>query len=188
MAKRDWAAIQRRYITDQTTSFTSLAAEHSVSRQAIAWHAARESWSAERCRFLAEVGERLVRDGALSAAEQLRRRNEKQLKANEQLRWLINHRLMYRRPDGSVAINGDTTILEVCRAVTAHCELYRLDRLVLGASTENVQPAPIHDRLAEMSEEELQTELKRIRAADFADLSDEELAQLGLRRTHPTLQ
>jgi hypothetical protein len=92
---------------------------------------------------------------------------------------------MYRRPDGSIAPNGDTTITEIAKAVSACCELYRCDRLILGAD-DMPHPMP-RDRFADYTDEELQAELQRVRAANFASTTDEELEELGLRRKKPTI-
>ena len=46
----------------------------------------------------------------------------------------------------------------------AYAELNRLDRLALGASTENVQPASARDRIDEMSDEQVIAELARLRS------------------------
>jgi hypothetical protein len=163
MAKRtDWATLKATFIQQPTTTCAALAAEHGISRQAVQWHCRREDWVTERCHFLAEVEARLVRVCADSAAEQLRRRNEEQLRQNEELREILDDRLMYRRPSGVKVAKTDVSIAEVVRAIAAFGELYRCDRLVLGA--DNIQPAVMRDRFAEMTSEELEEELRRVRA------------------------
>ena len=67
--------------------------------------------------------------------------------------------------DGNLVTRADLTINEVSCAVIALSLLYRIDRLALGADLD-VQPSP-RDRFSEMTDQELEEELARLRKKDL---------------------
>jgi hypothetical protein len=161
----NWATIKAEYISDPSVSAEQLATKHGLAVSTVRWHATHEKWMQAR----AEYAETLVKNLSLAAINKnvvsvLREVNDKQLKQNEELRYMLNSKLKTRGLDGKITVRSDVTIPDIARAVMAFAELYRLDRLALGASTDNVQPASVGDRLRDMTDEELDAELERVRA------------------------
>ena len=97
------------------------------------------------------------------AVNRIRECDEKQLKRNEEMRYIVDSTLKMRNNEGKIVVRPNLTTSDAAKAVSAFVELYRCDRLALGASTENIQPAPTRDRFAEMTEAELFAELDRVR-------------------------
>jgi hypothetical protein len=189
MAQRtrvNWQDAMDDYERDATQTYDSIAAKHKASPRTLEWHAQKRRWREARAEYAYKVRTESVARCAADAATLLRERNELQLKQNDELREVLTHLVMARRPDGSIAVNGDLTLAEICKASDGLCALYRCDRLILGADDQ--PPAMPRDRFAEMSEEELEAELKRLKATELVSLSDEELEELGLKRAKPTLQ
>jgi hypothetical protein len=188
MAKQrtDWGAAMEDYVRDATATYETVAARHGVSVRSLEWHAQREQWRSARAEYAWKVREKSVAECTTDAAILLRQRNAEQLQQNEELRRLLCRLLMYRYPDGRIAINGDLSLGEICRGIDGLSALYHCDRLILGAD-DMPHPMP-RDRFAEMTDEELHAELQRVRAANFASATDEELEELGLKRAKPTLQ
>jgi hypothetical protein len=186
MARINWQIAMDDFVQNPVATYESVAAKHRVSVRTLERHAQKEGWRTARQAFAWEVREKCVQNRVLSAAQSLNERSEKQLKTNESLRSILNYRLMIRRPNGEIVVNGDVTVSEVCKAVTAHCELYRCDRLALGADVLPATPPP--DRFSGWTEEELNAELERIRREEFAEATDSELAKLGLARKKSTIQ
>lgn len=138
--------------------------KYNVPLSTIRWHAARYEWNLARCDFQSTVEKKLAESAASKdAAQLLREINRKQLQWDEEMRYAINALLKTRNADGKVVLRADVALNDVSRAIAGMAELYRLDRLALGASTDNVQPATTRDRIDEMSDDEVLIELKRLR-------------------------
>ena len=162
--KGDWNEIRDDYIQNANATHNSIAAKYKLKLTTVRARAARDKWGPDRIQFQ-ERRHRKLQDAALekSAPLLLKECNEKQLKWNEEMRWIINSRLKVRDAQGNVVVREDVTINDAYRATLTMIELYRCDRLALGASTDNIQPAMPRDRFAEMSDDELQAELGRLR-------------------------
>ena len=160
----DWNEVRDDYLQDAHSTAKSLAEKYKVNVLSIRARMRRENWGDDRIKYQARRRTKL-QDAALekSAPLLLKECNEKQLKWNEEMRWIINSKLKQRDADGKIVVRQDITINDAYRATLTMIELYRCDRLALGASTDNIQPAMPRDRFAEMSDDELQSELGRLR-------------------------
>lgn len=165
-AHLDWVAIKQDYVQNPAESAATLAEKYKVNIYTLRRRLHAEQWTAEREEFAREYAQNLNRSAIVkNAAVVLRDLNDKLLKQNEELRYMLNAKLKTRGADGKIAVRTDVTIPDIAKAVAAFSELYRLDRLALGASTDNLAPANTREsRLAEMSDDELDGELKRVRA------------------------
>jgi hypothetical protein len=161
----DWQAIKMEFAANSTLTVAELARKYGVPPSTVRWRCWHYDWMQERSDYQAKVATRLTQLAtSKDAVAMLRDVNDKQLKQNEELRYMLNSRLKTRGADGKITVKSDVSIPDIARAVAAFTELYRCDRLALGASTENLQPAAARDRFADMSDEELVEELKRVRA------------------------
>jgi hypothetical protein len=160
----DWHEVRDNYISDLHSTHRSLAAKYKLKYNTVCDRSRREHWGQERIQYQARRRAKL-QEAALekSAPLLLKEVNEKQLKWNEEMRWIINSKLKQRDAEGKIVVRSDITINDAYRATLTMIELYRCDRLALGASTDNIQPALPRDRFAEMSDDELQAELGRLR-------------------------
>jgi hypothetical protein len=164
-AKADWVKVKAEYVQDPTVTQDVLAKKFGVTVSALAWHARREKWIAAREEYSRQTASQLTALALKSnVVALLKDANDKQLKLNEELRFIIHSKLKRRdERTGKIVVREDVSLTEVVRAVAAFSELYRLDRLALGASTENIQPAVARDRFAEFTDEQLDAELERMR-------------------------
>jgi hypothetical protein len=165
-ANFDWIAMKAEYCQNPHLSKNDLALKHKVNIRTVERRAKADGWSEGRREFGEDYARRLsaaaVSHGAVNA---LRKLNDSQLKQSEELRYMLNARLKTRTPDGKIVPRADVTITDISRAIAGFEALYRLDRLALGASTDNIQPASTREsRLMELSDDELLSELKRVRA------------------------
>lgn len=162
MPKRvDWSAIGREYATLPISTYKSLSEKHQVSMRTLRWHSRREGWRMERARHCQNVGEKLTTKTASRSATTLGEINEAHLRRSDELRAMLDHRLKARGPDGKVTIRPDVSIRDICRAVMGYGLLYRGDRLALGV-VDSEMPQP-RNRLLEMTDEEIDAELQRVR-------------------------
>ena len=161
----DWVAMKLEYAANSALTIAELARKHGIPPSTIRWRIWHYDWMQARADYQAKVAQRLTQLATnKDAVALLRDCNDKQMKQNEELRYMLNSRLKTRGADGKITVKSDVSIPDIARAVAAFGELYRLDRLALGASTDNVQPTMPHDRFADMSDEDLVEELKRVRA------------------------
>jgi hypothetical protein len=161
----DWRAIKTDYVQNPNLTQKDICEKYDLSWDTMRYHAKREKWGEARSQYAQQYAQQLtVASVPKNALPMLREINEKQLKQNEELRYMLNSKLKTRGLDGKISVRPDVTIPDIARAVAAFSELYRLDRLALGASTDNVQPATMGDRLRDMTDEELDAELERVRA------------------------
>lgn len=165
-ANFDWIAMKAEYCQNPHLSKNDLALKHKVNIRTVERRAKADGWGEGRREFGEDYARRLsaaaVSHGAVNA---LRKLNDSQLKQSEELRYMLNARLKTRTPDGKIVPRADVTITDISRAIAGFEALYRLDRLALGASTDNIQPASTREsRLMELSDDELLSELKRVRA------------------------
>lgn len=165
-ANFDWIAMKAEYCQNPHLSKNDLALKHKVNIRTVERRAKADGWADGRREFGEDYARRLsaaaVSHGAVNA---LRKLNDSQLKQSEELRYMLNARLKTRTPDGKIVPRADVTITDISRAIAGFEALYRLDRLALGASTDNIQPASTREsRLMELSDDELLSELKRVRA------------------------
>ena len=152
------------YMQNPRMTQKDIAEKHGLSYDTVRKQAATHDWNSARSasaqRYAQQVTAMAV---GRDAATRVYQADEKQLKLNEEMRYIIMSKLKMRDAQNNVIVRPTLTVADTARAVTALVELYRCDRLALGASTENLQPAPMRDRFAEMSEEELFAELARVR-------------------------
>lgn len=165
-ATLDWVSMKADYCQNPHLSYADMSEKYAVSKRTIERRARADEWTDGRRQFADEYARRLsaaaVSHGAVNA---LRKLNDSQLKQSEELRYMLNARLKTRTPDGKIVPRADVTITDISRAIAGFEALYRLDRLALGASTDNIQPASTREsRLMELSDDELLSELKRVRA------------------------
>jgi hypothetical protein len=150
--------------------YLSLAAKYDVSLHAVQWHAQREAWGDERRVFWRKVSGKLVEKYAIRAVDLLMERNDEQLRLNDRLRYAMNSRL-FAKEGLATQLRPKVSIVDVMRAISGFGEVYRFDRLVLGADN---MPAPTQrDRFDEMSEAELMAELDRVIKSRLVNLSPE---------------
>ena len=154
------------YAHDSSMTFKSMSLKYNVPESTVRWHGTKYQWNEARHEFSTKVEKKLI-DSAASkdAVTILRDINKKQLQWNEEMRYAINALLKTRNTDGNVVLRADVQLHDVSRAIAGMAELYRLDRLALGASTENVQPATTRDRIDEMTDEQVLAELSRLRGS-----------------------
>jgi hypothetical protein len=160
----DWEKLKTEYIQNPRMTQKDIAAKYGLSYDTVRKQASDHDWNSARAasaqRYAQQLTAMAVGKGAV---DRIREVDEKQLKLNEEMRYIITSKMKQRDGQGKIVVKPNLTISDACKAVAAFSELYRLDRLALGASTDNVQPAPVRDRFAEMSEEELFAELDRVR-------------------------
>jgi hypothetical protein len=138
---------------------------HNIPEGTLRWHAHKEQWMVARTNFQAKVEDKLVAAAASKdVVAKLRDINTAQMRWNEEMRYAINSLLKVRTEDGKIVLRSDVDLADIQRAIAGMSELYRLDRLALGASTDNVAPATTRDRIDEMSDDEVMAELHRMRA------------------------
>jgi hypothetical protein len=143
----------------------SLAKKWGVSPHAIRGRSYREKWGAAREEFARQYADRLQQLSIRNDAPALiRSLNTKQLRQSDELRVMLNAKLKTRDAEGKVVVRPDVSIMEIRCAVAAFAELYRMDRLALGASTDNLAPATSQSKYDEMTEEQLLEELKQVRS------------------------
>jgi hypothetical protein len=163
--KIDWVSMKMEYAHDATVTFHGLAKKYNIPCGTVRWHGCRDGWANARWQFQQKVEDKLT-EAATSkdVVAKLREINDKQMRWNEEMRHVINSLLKCRNDEGVVVLREDINLNDVSRAIASMAELYRLDRLALGASTDNVQPAITRDRIDEMSDDEVMEELQRVRA------------------------
>jgi transposase-like protein len=163
-SQHDWAAIRQDYLQNKEMTQESLAKKWGVSPHAIRGRSYREKWGRAREEFARQYAERLQQLCLRKdAPEMIRALNTKHLQQCDELRYMLNVLLKIRDKDGKMVLRPGVTIDQVARAVTAFAEVYRMERLALGASTDNVMTAVAPNRYDEMSEEELIEELRQVR-------------------------
>lgn len=159
----EWHKVMLDFVQG-TDSLEALAARHGLKYGTVRWHSMREKWYEQRLEHQAKLTQRLnslaVNKTAMTILREL---NEKQIKLNEELRFILNSRLKERDPSGKVVPRKDLTIPDITRAVAAFSELYRLDRIALGVASDNQPPSQQRDRFTDMSDDELMSELERVR-------------------------
>lgn len=161
-AQDDWLKIKLDYVQG-TDTLEVVAERHGKKFGTVRWHAHRERWQQERQTYQVKLTQSLNTLAAnKSAADMLRELDIKQLKRNEEMRFIIDSRLKERDASGKVVPRKDLAMIEVTRAVTALGELYHLDKEALGVKNDAL-PAERRDRFSEMSESELYAELERVR-------------------------
>ena len=160
----DWNALKTEYIQNPRMTQKQLGEKYGLRYDTVRQQAMKGQWNTARQasaqRYAQEITAMAVGADAVNRIKQC---DEKQLKLNEEMRWIITSKLKMRDGEGNVIVRPTLTISDAAKAVSAFVELYRCDRLALGASTENLQPAPTRDRFAEMTEAELFAELDRVR-------------------------
>ncbi len=162
-AQGAWLKIKLDYVQG-TDTLEAVAARHNVKLQTAYWHSSREKWAEERLDYQQKLTKSLNALAAnKSAASLLKELNDKQLKLNEELRFILHSRLKEREPSGKIVPRKDLTIPDITRAVAAFSELYRLDRIALGVASDNQPPSQQRDRFSEMTDDELLGELERVR-------------------------
>ena len=162
----DWQAIRLDYIGNSAATYLSLAERYGVPERTLRWHAKREHWREERDRHCRKVADKLTAETARAAEVTIQELNDAHLKRSGQMRALLEHKLVARGPDGRVVPRESLSIADIAKAVVAFGELYRLDRIALGAHADSGRPSwhsSQYDRLRDMSDAELEEELKRVR-------------------------
>jgi hypothetical protein len=150
----DWQAIKLDYIQNQEMTQESLAKKWKVTTDQVRGRAFREKWARARENYAAAYSERLVQLSIRSdAPKMLAALNDQVLKDSERVRVILRLKL----DDEGI------TVVELRCVAAAFAELYRMDRLALGASTDNVAVASNASRYDSMSEEELLKELQQVR-------------------------
>jgi hypothetical protein len=160
-----WEEIRQDYLRDTTLTQSALAEKWGVSYHQVKNKAHREDWARARENYAAQYAERLqqltIRNDAPKLLQAI---NDKQLKQCEELRVILNMKLKMQDVSGKVVPRPDINIIEVRCAVAAFAEIYRMERLALGASTDNVAVASTSANAYDnMSEEELLAELREVR-------------------------
>jgi hypothetical protein len=164
-SQTDWAKIKLEYCKNSIVTAQQLADQFGVSVFAVRHKIEREKWAAARESYAAQYENRL-RNLAIrnDAPQMLQAINDKQLKQCEELRVILNMKLKMQDGSGKVVPRPDVNIIEVRCAVAAFAEIYRMERLALGASTDNVAVASTSANAYDnMSEEELLAELREVR-------------------------
>jgi hypothetical protein len=161
----DWAAIRQDYLQNKEMTQESLAKKWGVSPHAIRGRSYREKWGAAREEYARQYADRLMQQSIRKdAPEMIRALNTKQLAESDELRVMLNMKLKMRDGQGKIVVRPDVSLAEIRLACAAFAELFRTDRLALGASTDIHTPGVVSkDRYSEMSEEELLEELKQVR-------------------------
>ncbi len=128
------------------------------------WHSKQDKWGQARAQHAETLAKNLTAAAmGKNVVHALKEINDRQLKQNDELRYMLNAKLKTRDLEGKISVRADVTIPDIAKAVAAFSELYRLDRLALGASTDNVMPATTADRLSAMTDDEIEAELERVR-------------------------
>jgi hypothetical protein len=160
----DWEKLKIEYIQHPRMTQKQLAEKYNIRYDTVRAQAMKGHWNTARIasaqRYAQEITAMAVGKDAVARIREI---DEKQLKRNEEMRYIVDSTLKIRDAKGVITIRPNLTTSDAVKAVSAFIELYRCDRLALGASTENIQPAPMRDRFAEMSEAELFAELDRVR-------------------------
>ena len=166
LSQEQWQEIKLDYIRDTTLTQESIAKKYGVTTDQIRGRAFREKWARARENYSAQYAERLQQLSIRKdAPEMLKALNEKQLKQSDELRVMLNMKLKMRDAEGKIVVRPGVTIIEIRCAVAAFAELYRMDRLALGASTDNVGAASTSPtNYDSMSEDELLEELRQVRS------------------------
>ena len=161
----DWAAMKIEYAHDAKLTISLVAKKYNIPESTVRWHSTKYQWNAARQDFQSKVEGKLI-DAVASkdAVAKLKDINTKQLAWNAEMRFVINSLLKARNDEGAVVLRDDVTIADAQRAILSMAELYRLDRLALGASTDNVSAATTRNRIDDMSDEEVLAELERVRS------------------------
>jgi hypothetical protein len=160
----DWAAIRLDYIKNQEMTQESLAEKWGVTPDQVRGRAYREKWAQAREDYSAQYAERLTQLSIRNDAPvMLKALNEKVLKQSEELRVMLNMKLKMRDAQGKIVVRPDVSIIELRCACAAFAELFRMDRLALGASTDNVAVASTQSSYDNMTEEQLVEELRQVR-------------------------
>jgi hypothetical protein len=154
-AHPDWQAIKLDYIQNQEMTQESLAKKWRVTTDQVRGRAFREKWARARENYAAAYSERLQQLAIRSdAPKMLMALNTQVLKDSERVRVFLRIRLD----------EGGLSPVELRCVAAAFAELYRMDRLALGASTDNVAVASTQaSQYDNMSEEELLKELRQVR-------------------------
>jgi hypothetical protein len=129
----NWPDLRAEYVSDQMTTFHSLAAKYGVSAKSVEWHALREGWSADRKAHSAKVVEKLGDRVADSAADALAEIHRQHLTATRELRQMIAHKLKVRTTDGQIVLRADISAGDLARIAQAYAVLLESDRVALGA-------------------------------------------------------
>jgi hypothetical protein len=161
-AQVEWEKVKLEYCKNSTVTAQQLADQFGVSVYSVRHKIERERWAAARESYSAQYAERLrslsIRN---DAPQMLQAINDKQLKQCEELRVILNMKLKMQDASGKIVPRPDVNIIEVRCAVAAFAEIYRMERLALGASTDNVAVASTSANAYDnMTEEELLAELK----------------------------
>jgi hypothetical protein len=160
----DWEKLKIEYIQHPRMTQKQLAEKYGLRYDTVRQQAMKGQWNTARSASAQRYAQELTAMAVgTDAVARIRECDEKQLKRNEEMRYIVDSTLKMRDAQGKIVIRPNLTTTDAARAVSAFVELYRCDRLALGASTENVQPAPTRDRFAEMTEAELFAELERVR-------------------------
>jgi hypothetical protein len=161
----DWQKLRQEYIANPTTTYKLLSTKYVVPLRSVAWHGQREKWPLGRANYCIRVDTKLLLDSAIQAASTVAELNDQHLRRSAELRELLDSRLGTRNGAGELVPREELTIAEIAKAVLAYGWLYRMDRLALGADV--AQPPTPRDRFAEMSDEELMEELRKVRARNI---------------------
>jgi hypothetical protein len=160
----NWSAIKQDFCQDPTLSQQQLAAKWGVSYGALRGRCYRDNWPAARESYAAQYAEKLQQlTMRQDAAALIRGLNDKQFKQSDELRVMLNMKLKMRDGQGKIVVRPDVSIIELRCACAAFAELFRMDRLALGASTDNVAVASTQSRYDDMTEEQLMEELRQVR-------------------------
>jgi len=157
--KVDWEALKREYAADATATTVSIAKKYSIPRTTVEWHVRRHHWRDERRRYSAKVVEKSVRTNA----EKLRECNEQHIKESRQLRILLFKTIVALDQNGTADLKPKTYASDVAAATRAIVELYKSERLALGASTESVDStAKVTSKFDGMTLDEMKAKAKAL--------------------------
>jgi hypothetical protein len=162
----DWVMVQQWYIEHPEATQEDTAKQFGVTYDQVRGRALRGKWAQARGAFAQQRSQRLT-EAALrkDAAQLIRELNDEHLKQSKELRYMLNAKLKTRDEQGNIVVRPTVTVQEIVRAIAGFCELFRMDRLALGASTDNLTPAFPQNKYDDMSEDDLIAELRRVRAS-----------------------
>ena len=162
----DWQAIRLEYISDRGGTYRSLAAKYDVPERTLRWHAMKESWRDERVLHRHKIADNLAVSTANSVLLTVQQLNEHWLQLSNQMRALLEHKLYVRTQDTGEAVPRDSlSVQQIGHAIAAFGELYKFDRLALGADlAHSAGLCSRCERLEKMSDRELLEQLEKSRA------------------------
>jgi transposase-like protein len=165
LSQFDWVAIKQDYIEHNHLSQEDIAEKYGCTVDQVRNRAWRDQWARAREDFAQQRSQRLTELSLRKdATVLLRELNDEHLKQSKELRYMLNAKLKTRDEHGNIVVRPTVTVQEIVRAIAGFCELFRMDRLALGASTDNLTPAFPQNKYDDMSEDELVAELRRVRA------------------------